>query len=162
MNSNKDKLLRDIVNNKYDLFNPQATGYTDMMQDINKVLNPVLPKTKLVFILTMPNVGSWNGKWTGSSNLYCRVRKVNKTIREKVLKGKESRSWHYSWNDGWGANVEARLVTAPEAKKMEKLSKGFCGYDHFIDEIIWYDEILTESDRKQKQLETAIDINTHF
>lgn len=30
------------------------------------------------FILTMPNKGSWNGKWAGEGNLYCIIKKLDK------------------------------------------------------------------------------------
>ena len=33
----------------------------------------------LSFTLSMPNIGSWNGKWTGSKNLYARAINVKPT-----------------------------------------------------------------------------------
>lgn len=71
----------------------------------------------LSFELTMPNVGSWNGKWTGADRKYYIIRKMSakffkaqehfKTVAEK---GKDD--WYYSWNDGWGANVGVGAVLA--------------------------------------------------
>lgn len=40
----------------------------------------------VAFILTMPNVGSWNNKWSGEGKVYCRVkldRQVPKEARDK-------------------------------------------------------------------------------
>ena len=32
--------------------------------------------TTLAFVLTMPNIGSWNGKWSGEGNFYAITRFV--------------------------------------------------------------------------------------
>ena len=42
----------------------------------------------LSFQLTMPNVGSWNGKWTGERQLYYETRKAKKE-RENELDGED-------------------------------------------------------------------------
>ena len=76
------------------------------------------PKSKLLFILTMPNVGSWNGKWTGSDRVYARARNA------KQYPNCKEDNYYYSWNDGWGANVEVRKVTVAEANKyIKKISR---------------------------------------
>jgi len=59
----------------------------------------------LSFESTMPNVGSWNGQWTGQSSKYYRHRNVSKQEAEKILADKERNSWYYNFGDGWGANV---------------------------------------------------------
>lgn len=111
---------------------------------------------KLVsFELTMPNVGSWNGKWTGADKKYYVIEKISdkylaskehfKTLLEK---GKDS--WHYSWGDGWGANVKAEIIDAAEAKKRRKLSAGFCGYNWMIDSVKYYGEILNSAEQKRR------------
>ncbi len=86
----------------------------------------------VVFILTMPNVGSWNGKWAGESNLYCKVKKLGKQ-KELELHDK---NFYYDFGDGWGANVKAEKVDSKIANKMKRASKGFCGYEWMIDSII--------------------------
>jgi hypothetical protein len=98
---------------------------------------------KIAFILTMPNRGSWNGRWSGEKNLYCVVRNFSdgKKAREKTDKILASKSYYYSWSDGWGASVEVKQVTGQESRQYKKQSKGFCGYDWMIDSIICHGEI---------------------
>ena len=105
------------------------------------------------FQLTMPNVGSWNGKWTGSESKYYVVKKVsdkyfNSKDHFKDLAEKGRDNWHYSWGDGWGANVTAEIVDSKEAAKRRKLSKGFCGYEWMVDSIMFYGEISTKTERR--------------
>lgn len=146
------QLLTDILNNKYDVYAKKAEGQAKMFEDISKILNPVLPKTSVVFILTMPNVGSWNGKWTGSDNLYCITRKLSKKKIEELLGKEESNSWYYNFGDGWGANVELRLVTSKKCKEMIKKSKSnFQSYEWMVDSIIHHNEILNTNQRKELQ-----------
>lgn len=87
---------------------------------------------KTVFILSMPNVGSWNGKWSGSDNLYCRVFPYKGKIHDEIL----GKNFYYNFGDGWGANVEVRKVESKEASKMKRNSKGFAGYDWMIASIV--------------------------
>lgn len=99
----------------------------------------------IAFILTMPQVNSWNHKWSGEENLYAKVHTLGK--KEDNVVG----YYRYSWSDGWGAAVEARRVTAVEARKMRKASKGFCGYDWMIDSIIRHGKILDSTQEKAAQ-----------
>lgn len=107
------------------------------------------------FQLTMPNVGSWNGKWTGADRKYYVIRKLSDRYMKskehfKDLLEKNRDNWHYSWNDGWGANVTAEIIDAKEATKRRKNSAGFAGYDWMVDSIIYYGEISTETERKKQ------------
>ena len=137
------QILEGIINNEYDFYTPNKTGYTDLQNDIFGCLKTT--NTIPVFIITMPNVGSWNGKWTGANNLYCCFRKLGKKWTEKLLEGQESKSWYYNFGDGWGANVELKLVSGTESRKMKKISKGkgFMGYEWMIDSILNCGEIKT-------------------
>lgn len=92
------------------------------------------------FQLTMPNVGSWNGQWTGANRPYFVVKNFKKAEIHKehftslLEKGKDS--WYYDFGDGWGANVEAEIINSSEAKKRRKITAGFYGYNWMIDSII--------------------------
>jgi len=101
----------------------------------------------LSFELTMPNVGSCNGQWTGGSKKYYRHKTVSKKDAEKILSNKERNSWYYNFGDGWGANVSVEKVLSTEKNKRERNSKGFAGYDWMIDEIIKYGRILERNER---------------
>lgn len=96
----------------------------------------------VAFILTMPNVGSWNDRWTGENDLYC-VTRMNKSVPKEVV-GKE---FYYNFGDGWSACVEVRSVDSRTAHKMNNKSKGFCGYDWMVDSIIKHCEI-----RRRKEI----------
>ena len=89
----------------------------------------------------MPNVNSWNGNWSGEGDYHAIVKNVsdrNKTVLENITNRK---SHYYNFGDGWGANVTIHEVTAAEATKAKKYSKGFCGYDWMVDEILQYGHI---------------------
>jgi hypothetical protein len=96
---------------------------------------------QIAFILSMPNVGSWNGKWTASHNFHARVRKFTKSEAEKILK---KENYHYNFGDGWSANVKVKKVMAKEANQIRKNAKGFCGYEWMIDSIIDHGTIKTD------------------
>lgn len=82
----------------------------------------------------MPNIGSWNGKWTGSDKKYF-------VIRKKIGYTKPRKDYYYNFGDGWGANVCIEQVDAKEAAKRRKISSGFCGYEWMIDSIIIHGNI---------------------
>ena len=93
----------------------------------------------IVFELTMPHVGSWNGKWSGADKRYIRTmdeRKVPKECWDK--------DFYYRWDDGWCACVSVTKVDSKEAAKIRKKSAGFCGYDWIIRSIIKNGEIIVE------------------
>jgi len=94
----------------------------------------------IVFELSMPNKGSWNGKWSQEGQLF--VRTVD---QRKVPKEYWNNSFYYRWDDGWTACVTTRKVTSAEARKLDRLSKGFCRYDWMIKSIIEHGCIETSS-----------------
>jgi len=92
---------------------------------------------KICFELSMPNRGSWNGRWSGEKDLFAKVvnfsnSKAGKEKADEILK---SVSYYHRWDDGWGASVSVREVDGKEAAKIKKKSRGFCGYDWMIDNI---------------------------
>lgn len=104
--------------------------------------------TIICFELSMPNRGSWNGIWSGEDRLYARCIRFG---RSRAMDGQAAKlfgigSWYYSFGDGWGASVSVREVTAAEAKKIERKSAGFCGYEWMIQSIISYGEIRSGRD----------------
>ena len=98
----------------------------------------------IVFELSMPNKGSWNGKWSQEGQCFARV-----IDQRKVPKEYWGKSFYYRWDDGWTACVTATQMPSNEARKIERMSKGFCGYDWMIKSIIEYGAIYTESERKR-------------
>ena len=106
----------------------------------------------ILFTLSMPNVGSWNNRWTGSGGRYAKVCKVmSKGKLELIFGGKEEASFYYNFGDGWGASVQARIVSSVEAHKAMRQSQGFCGYDWMIDEIMSYGFIIPLSERYKEE-----------
>lgn len=107
----------------------------------------------LCFELTMPNCGSWDGKWTGSKDYHFKLLSMSEhAYKEAYKKYKHlynGNSWHYSWNDGWGAEVRVTLIEAKDKKRFKKMSVGFCGYDWMIDSIIEVNEIMISSTLKE-------------
>ena len=91
----------------------------------------------IVFELTMPNRGSWNGRWSGESTRHIRVKYDNSVPKEVWNK-----DFFYRWDDGWTACISVIKMSAKEARKLEKDSSGFCGYDWMINSIINYHKII--------------------
>lgn len=98
---------------------------------------------QILFELTMPNVGSWNGKWTGADKKYFKVYSASKAQAEKIL-GLEGapKNYHYSFGDGWSANVRAEAISSKQKHRFLKQSAGFCGYEWMIDSIFNNGKIL--------------------
>ncbi len=100
----------------------------------------------LCFTLSMPNVGSWNGKWSGEDNLYARIVNFGNSkkgiARADYIRGRSP--FRYNFGDGWSANVSVEVVGAREAARLRKASKGFCGYDWMIDSIRQHGDIRVE------------------
>lgn len=99
----------------------------------------------IVFELTMPHVGSWNEKWTGADRRYIRTRE-ERTVPKECL----DKDFHYTWDDGWGARVSVTRMPANEARKLERNSDGFRGYDWMIESIIQRGYIISDSDLKRE------------
>ena len=101
----------------------------------------------LVYELSMPNVGSWNGQWSGQNNYYATVvnygrGKAKTELAQKILEG---RYYHYNFGDGWSAGIYVKQVDAREAAKCRRKSKGFCGYEWMIESIENHGKITTDS-----------------
>ena len=90
----------------------------------------------IAFELTMPNVGSWNGIWSGANRRYIKTFPERKVPKE--LWGK---SFYYRWDDGWGASISVEKISCAEAKKLERISSGFLSYGWMIESIIKNGEI---------------------
>lgn len=99
------------------------------------------------FVLSMPNCGSWNGKWTGESNLYATVKSFpNKS--EHIAKITSKKSHYYDFKDGWVASVDIKEVSSEEKKEIKKNTKGFCGYDWMVADILLYGRIRDYEEKK--------------
>ena len=99
----------------------------------------------LEFKLSMPNVGSWNGKWSCEGEYFAKI--ITFRTKDRIKRAKkilEKGSYFYDFKDGWGACVSIRQVDSKEASKLRRKSKGFRGYDWMIDSIIKNDYIVYE------------------
>ena len=107
---------------------------------------PKSNKMIVCFELTMPNIGSWNGKWSGENKKHYKFYTLSKKDGEKLFDGQETNNWYYRWEDGWGANINAKIITSYEKRRLKKISDGFCGYDWMIESILKCGEIRPNSD----------------
>ena len=91
----------------------------------------------LCFKLSIPNVGSWNSKWTGENRLYARVVNfgTSKKSDEKAKLILDKGYYHYNFGDGWSAGISVSQVDAKEAANIRRKTAGFCGYDWMIQSI---------------------------
>lgn len=101
----------------------------------------------IAFTLTMPNNNSWNGKWNGEGRHYVHVLSVSNTKMTREKFGKLVGNHYYSFGDGWGANVNVKVVDGAEKRRLMKISAGFCGYLWMIDSLRWYGRIMNDSQR---------------
>lgn len=99
----------------------------------------------IVFELTMPHVGSWNGKWSGADRRYIKIKR-----NCDVPKSLYNKSFDYRWDDGWGACVTVTKMPAEDAYKLERISAGFLGYDWMIRSLIERGYIISDSDLERK------------
>jgi hypothetical protein len=97
------------------------------------------------FELSMPNVGSWNGRWSGESKRYI----IRKTIRSQkdIEKVQSLIGYHYyNFGDGWGAGITVTEIDSSESRKLDKYKKnGFCGYEWMVKSLWNYGKILNDS-----------------
>ena len=94
----------------------------------------------LCFELTMPNRGSWNGRWSGEKDAHV-ITKTDRQIGKKKVQELDGKNFFYRWDDGWTAGISCRVVTADDARKLRKRNRGFCGYDWMVRSIIAQGEI---------------------
>ena len=104
---------------------------------------------RLSFVLSMPNVASWNGKWTGEGTLYAKVinfgrsKKADEKAKAILAKG----YYRYAFGDGWSAGISVKAVLPREAAMIRRKSKGFYGYDWMVDSIRSDGKIISYSER---------------
>lgn len=102
---------------------------------------------KICFELSMPNVGSWDNKWTSAHKLFAKVVDLGKgkagDEKAQIIVAKNS--YYYNFGDGWGASVGVRIVDSKEAAILCRRSQGFCGYDWMVDSIIKHGKITTDN-----------------
>lgn len=91
-------------------------------------------KTKALFTLSMPGVGSWNGRWSGQGKVHAYVKTA--FMRGKpVFPNLKEGDYGYDFGDGWFASVNVKFVTPSEARAVMKKSCGFCGYEWMCNDI---------------------------
>ena len=91
----------------------------------------------LSFELSMPNVNSWNGKWSGSGKQYIIVGHIPKREYEKGKQIIEKGYYRYDFGDGWSAGVSVKEIPDRKtAAKLRRISSGFCGYDWMVSSIM--------------------------
>lgn len=144
-----EKLNKKFYDNNENSVNYFIGMYLDqLIEDKEEMIDeaPIEP-IWLGFELTMPNVGSWNGRWTGSDDLHHISRKVSLDKLKEIMKDDNTENFHYDFGDGWAANVKVYPITVKENEEKQKLSKGFSGYEWMIDSILDIGEIMTNDER---------------
>lgn len=100
-----------------------------------------------MFTLSMPRVNSWNNRWSGDDDLYCKARVLTADrLKELPFDYTKPCDFYYDFGDGWAANVHVEVMSSKEANKLKKKSRGFAGYDWMITSILKNGEIKVERD----------------
>ncbi len=102
----------------------------------------------ILFTLTMPGCGSWNGVDTGAGRFHGIIKSLSNEDSKRVL---ETKDYRYTWDDGWSANIEVQKITGKDRPKIERRSEGFRGYDWMVDSIIKHGKIITEKELGEKE-----------
>lgn len=90
----------------------------------------------------MPNVKSWNGRWSGDGKLFARVKSFGgKKATETAVNILKKGYFRYDFGDGWSAGVGVKKIDKTEAARIRRKSVGFSGYDWMIESIILRGEI---------------------
>lgn len=95
----------------------------------------------ICFELTMPNHGSWNGRWSGEKDGHYLFKTSQVASMKNRFQELDGGSWYYRWDDGWGACITARIVDAKEKTRLQKKNAGFSGYDWMVKDILVFGEI---------------------
>ena len=98
----------------------------------------------IAFILSMPNVGSWDGKWSAAKDVHCIIKTLKNQDVDKLFDKmpRQERNFYYNFGDGWSANVKVIPIGPEHRKYLEKNNKGFCGYDWMVDSILKHGKII--------------------
>lgn len=91
------------------------------------------------FRLSMPNVGSWDRKWTSAQKQFYIVKRVSDEVASKIL---STGSYRYDFGDGWTACISVELIKGDEAAKRRKISAGFAGYGWMVESILTNNKII--------------------
>ena len=94
----------------------------------------------LCFELSMPNRGSWDGRWSEENDVHV-ITKTDRQIGKKRIQELDGKSYFYRWDDGWCASVSCRIIDAKESARLRRRNRGFCGYDWMVRSIIADDKI---------------------
>ena len=89
----------------------------------------------VAFELSMPNRGSWNGRWSQEKSRHI-ITKTDRQIGKKKCMELDRKSFCYMWDDGWTACISCRIVDRREAAALKKQNSGFCGYSWMVDSIV--------------------------
>ena len=100
------------------------------------------------FELSMPNRGSWNGRWSQENDIHV-IIKTDRQIGKKACEELDGKYFYYRWDDGWTACVSCRIIDRGEAAKLRKRNRGFCGYDWMVRSIIAFGEIRVKKDESK-------------
>jgi len=103
----------------------------------------------ILYELTMPGIGSWNGKWTGADTRHCVIRSYKTDdVPDKVL---AKVNYEHDFEDGWVANIHCSEITELKAASIEAKGFGFCGYEWMVDNIEETGRIKTVKELGQEQ-----------
>ena len=92
----------------------------------------------ILFKLTMPQCGSWNGKWSGENRDYSQVINFGRT-KKGIENGKSilaKKHFYYDFGDEWTAMIGVQEIDGKEATRIRRKRQDFCGYDWMIMSII--------------------------
>ena len=100
----------------------------------------------LCFELSMPNCGSWNGKWSGERDIHAILKTTRSKTEMQKFRELDGKDWYYRWDDGWTACVTAKIIDSKEATRIRNKNAGFCGYGWMVESILKHGKIIRRSE----------------
>lgn len=102
----------------------------------------------LAAFLSMPNVGSWNRKWSGENRPYVSLFRAPERNKQFLAERLSLIGYYtYDFGDGWSAGITIKEVDEKEYKQLKKSTAGFYGYDWMVNSIIRYKRIVNDQER---------------
>lgn len=101
----------------------------------------------LAAVLSMPNVGSASGRWSGEDRPYVHLMRVSERNKKELKEKLDVIGYYYhDFGDGWGAGITIKEVDAVEYKHLKKITRGFAGYEWMVKSILTHKRILSSSE----------------
>lgn len=126
----------NVTKEMLDELKKQSRTILEVLKEASVKEQKKLKPQYLLFTLSMPKANSWNSKWSGEGSLYAKTISMKNVSDKRIEEILAKKNFRYKFDDGWVMQIEVTPINAVESKRIERESKGFCGYEWAITSII--------------------------